>query len=291
MGRTERVGYWETKRIVDRLKRLSAHNAAPSIVAPALDKAMIGVTFSAMTITNEYLYRSRWNIPGRLFNNVSELSYKPQHLVDRKGRLNDIGESTLYAAACEIGTILESRFQYLKPITIAKLKALNKELLYTPIGLKDRHPYYSDLSRGERMVIDYCYGEITNLVENDYEYNSTIAIANHFLRKNLISEKGKQKLGVIYPSVEGSKICNQRTYNVAMLPEVFDRNFKIVGATVYILSREKNHIQLNDVNIVNSVNEDGGLNWRYSYEEMVDRIRKGATIGEYICKSISDVPL
>ena len=115
------------------LKTLAASNASPGKHIPLLKSVLNGVRITAITINNDILYRSRWNKETALYRHTDELRYPDKKVITNKGRLNDIGESILYAAACELGTIIESRPVLNKLFTISLIKPLNSDLLYFPL--------------------------------------------------------------------------------------------------------------------------------------------------------------
>lgn len=239
---------------------------------------------SAMTIKNEVFYRSRWNKGLELYHHISEVRYPNTKLIKKKGRLNDIGESVLYASACELGTIIESRPDIEKPFTIAVIKPRNPGLFYFPLGMKDRNYLPSKLTKADQLVNDYINNEITKIVKCNDDYNSTIAMSNHFLKTRFKEELASG--GIVYPSVESSKISNVTTYNVAILPKVFDEQFEITGAKMYCLTNEESHYQLNALNETIDIDDSGVLSWRFTQGEMFERITQGLALEDTLCEGI-----
>lgn len=286
--RNKKPTYWELKRKISLLERLILECSEPDKILPLLKFCFNGIDIKCQTIKNEYLYRSRWNEKGRIFQNISEVSYKPAYLVNRKGRLNYIGESIIYVAACELGTIIESRPDINKLFTIIKIKCLNPQLLYFPIGMPEERQYYTHLKGVKRQFIELCNREITKLINHEDEYNSTIAIGRQFLNTKLVGYGRDEYMCVAYPSVESSKISNKTTFNIAIKPDVFDKNFQITEATVYCLTNEVNHYQLNDLNKTERI-ENGCLVWKYSFEEMNERISRGMLYDGNICENIIEI--
>ena len=271
------------------LKKLSSSKASPEKHSQLIKSAFTGVRTSAITIQNDVVYRSRWNKRGRMFSHISELSYPNSSYVIQKGRLNNVGESILYAAACELGTIIESRPDINKLFTITKIKALNPDLLFFPLGIIDKGYYDRKKSTAEKLIVEYANSEIIKLVDDPEDYNSTIALSQHYLRSGVI---GSESSGcIVYPSVESSKISNKTTYNMAILPNVFDKYFSITEATVYCLVHLKEHYQLTPLNKTKDIEKTGDLSWAHSYVEMSKRIKNGLSLDGKYCEELKCIKL
>ena len=93
------------KRKILKLQELSSINANPEEYIPLLKLMFNGVPKKAVPLKNEFIYRFRWNSDAKLFNSIYDLRYPPKDNVTVKGRLNDIGESILYAALSELGAV------------------------------------------------------------------------------------------------------------------------------------------------------------------------------------------
>lgn len=280
----KKLNYWEVERKIAMLRSLAESKASPSKHLPLIKSIFNGVRTPAITVKNEIIYRSRWNKGTELYFHTNDLRYPDIKDVKKKGRLNDAGENVLYAAACELGTIIESRPDMNKLFTIASIKPLHPGILYFPLGITDKGYYDRNITAAEKLVIDYVNHEITKIVATSEDYNSTIALARFFLRTKI---SGLNNTGCIaYPSVESSKISSQTTYNFAIPPEVFDKFFVFTGATAYCLTNEEEHYQLNSLNEVSSFDQTGRLAWRYSKKEMLRRISQGLTLDGTYCENI-----
>ena len=165
----KKASYFKMQQYVRILDTYSRTNRSPASQLPILKAALTGISMSAASMENDFVYRSRWNVLDRLFTNTSELKYVPKNEVRKKGRLNDVGESILYAAACELGTIMESRPQLYKPFTICKIAVNRKGLLFAPIGMIDKQHGYGTLSPSEKLITDYCNREIPKVVQSPEE--------------------------------------------------------------------------------------------------------------------------
>ncbi|PFH08798.1 hypothetical protein BCF11_1173 [Collimonas sp. PA-H2] len=106
------------------------------------------------------------------------------------------------------------------------------------------------------------------------DYNSTIAIGNMLLGQLIANYPIAPRTGVVYPSVRSRLASNTTTYNVAIEPPTFDQNYLITESIVYILTFENTHYQINPVN-KGTVEENGEILWRFSYDEMKNRVEKG----------------
>lgn len=262
--------YYEVQRRIKTLEKLLIKKAEPKYFLPILKLIIKGVPFSAITLKNKFLYRSRFNKSGKLFQNIRELKYPPEYSVNNKGRLNDIGESILYASLCELGTIIESRTSLNKLFTITKFENFeNKQLLFFPIAVEKPQYVPQPKNKKEQLVYDYLHKEITKIVQDRGEYNSTIAIAHHFMKTHVKWDLGHKNAGFIYPSAVGKEVSNKTTYNVALTPEIFDANYKAAGVTTYFLIDEGENYVLTEVNTA-SIDSAGNLTWHKNYEEMID---------------------
>ncbi len=271
MKKIKASDYFSTQRRIKALRRHIAYNSPPKTFAPTLRLLLKGLSFNGTTLENKFINRSRWNDDGRLFEHVNELKYPPKDAVKKKGRLNDVEESIFYASLCELGSIIESRPPLDQLFTIAKIKKVDgQSLIFFPLAIEKPTFIPIPKNKSQKMIFDYLYGEITKIAKHENEYNSTIAIAHHFLRTKINSDLVQKSAGLAYPSAVGREISNSVTYNLAMLPEVFDTNYRIVEATVYFLSNEETHYQLNPLNVA-SVGIDGELIWECSYKEMLEK--------------------
>ena len=135
MKRDRKLNYFEMKRKISKLQELSARNAEPEDYLPLLESLTNKVSLNATSIKNDFIYRSRKNLTGTLFNNLADLKYPQKDKIKVKGRLNDIGESILYAALGELGTLIEARPQFNKLFTISTIRHRNREGFFIPIGI------------------------------------------------------------------------------------------------------------------------------------------------------------
>lgn len=289
MKKDRKLNYFEMKRKISKLQELSARNAEPEEYILLLQSMFNKVSIKATTIENDFIYRSRMNITGNLFNNLSDLKYPPKDKIKTKGRLNDIGESVLYAALSELGTLIEVRPQFNKLFTISTIRHKIKEGYFIPLGITSKDFNVVPQSKSEELLINYCNSEITKKVLNPIEYNSTIAMAHLFLKKPVLNYKLGRLSGIIYPSVESKKLSNVITQNIAIRPEIFDSCFFIEDISVYCLTYEYRHYQLNEVNKVISINSEGTLKWLYDFNEMKERISKGFLAEKGICINLIGV--
>jgi hypothetical protein len=86
--------------------------------------------------------------------------------------------------------------------------------------------------------------------------------------------------------VQSKKVSSVTTYNIAIPPEVFDLYFTIVKVSVYCLTIEPSHYQLNEVNKVSEINNNGTIKWLYDFDEMKDRISRGLCADGSICNNL-----
>lgn len=284
-----RLNYFELKRKILTLHQLSERHAEPEEYLPILKVMFNRFPLHGTTIKNDFIYRARMNLTGKLFNNLAELKYPPKQNIKVKGRLNDIGENILYAALGELETLIEVALQFNKLFTISKIRHKTKEGIFIPLGMIDREYSVIPQLRTEELLINYLNSEITKIVSNPIEYNSTIAIAHFILNQPVKKYKLGRLAGVIYPSVKSKTMTNVRTNNVAIPPEIFDLCFVIEEVNVYCLTYENTHYQLNEVYRVIQINSDGTLKWFYDFDEMKDRISKGFLAEKGTCINLIGV--
>lgn len=232
------------------------------------------------------LYRSRWNDSGRLFQYTSEMSYPVANAnwTFGKGRLNEAGQSVLYAARCELGTIIEMRAKLEKIFTTVSIKAKTPNLMFMPLGVLDRDFTMQPRNKAELAIRNFLYSEISKWVEpgDSESYNATIAIGKMFLGRRITGQyvntlSHPAIAGVIYPSVEGKKTSNVTTYNYAIDPHIFDQHFEILDAKVYCMTLEPTVIRLHELNKSVKVSE-GKIDWLLSFEEMKKRMSMGVSL-------------
>ena len=274
-----RADYFDVKRKIDLLKKTCADQLPDDKCFPLINSIMKNSVGVAVGLKNPAIYRSRKNDDHRLFENVSELIYPPEHLVKEKGRLNAVGQSILYAALCELGTINELAIKLEECFTITKFKRKesSKDPIVMPLGFKRGEYIPSEMTRAQQCVHDFLHSELTKIVSNDDEYNVTIAIGNHMLISPVkMYEETLPQLALAYPSVEAIKNRTTQTYNIAMLPKVFDDHYEMEEAFVYVLTLEDTHYQLNPLNRA-SCNSRGELIWQFNFEEMKVRLVRGLT--------------
>lgn len=240
MKKDKPLNYFEMKRKLSLLQELSKRNAEFQEYIPIL-KSMVNKVkcLAAVPITADYLYRGRINLTGKLFNNISELSYPQKEIVKDKGRLNDIGESMLYASNGELGTLIEMDISLYHFFTISKIRLMKKGIYIVPIGIP--WEVYSLIpkipqTRAEEILIDYFKSEITKKVLNSIEYNPTIALAHLYLYMPVLNCREGRFAGILYPSAKAPFKSNKQTYNYAIVPEIFDSCFAFEEIYTYFIT-------------------------------------------------------
>lgn len=282
------IKYFELKRCIQKLNDLSINNYPPQNYTQLLKQLTKFCTFKTITIEDGFiLYRSRVNEKGGLFEHVDELKYPNSNYVKRKGRLNDIGQSILYASSSLLGTIIESRPNINYIVTISKIKQKNDTLVYfMPIGFESHKFSTTPANKCESIVVNYLNQELIKIVTTDEAYNSTIAISNHFMNLKLASRLDIEiiksrplasSIGLIYPSVQSKLVSNKTTQNIAMNPSLFDGNYIIFEVDTYCMILHPDALILNPLNNAVIFN-DGSLNWKFTFSEMIDRASKGLNL-------------
>lgn len=268
--------YFDVKRKIELLKKLSARNAMPDEFAPLLQDLFFDkIEIKGFFLGDQFIYRARRNEPGRLFANISELKHPKAS--SSKGRMNDAGESFFYGALCELGTIYEMVPAIGSLFTISKINKQKGLPIFLIAGLLDDPRSPTPKNSTEKAIYNYLHGEFTKVTTTAEEYNSTIAISRQLLSKGLSAPEDYSLCGLAYPSVQIARgVANVRTFNIGMKGETFDDNFCIKDSSVYCLTDEVKNYQLNEVNH-GAIAEDGRLDWMYSFGEMQQRMRSGLT--------------
>lgn len=167
------------------------------------------------------LYRIRYRKMGQTFNKVEDVWYPKPLFITKRGRLNNIGESILYASADETTPYYELKAttgQSYALIEYEVIKGLNLKLM--PIGLYVQFPENVLSEQGEinRKIIDqFLYTEFTKDVGEGTEY--LYRISNKII--NTFYDMPDYD-GYIYPS-----IAFKQGRNIGIKPFSADRKIKI----------------------------------------------------------------
>lgn len=288
--------YFRVKRQLELLGALARRKAEPNQHAELLRSVLTTVPIKSIPHPlDSLLYRSRWNDKHRLFGHLSEVGYpvETQHWTFPKGRVNQAGQSVLYAARCELGTIIELRAGLKQLFTTITIRARRENILFFPVGILNREFTMDAENKAQLLLRDYLYSEMTKSVEDGDcdSYNSTIAIGNFFLGKEIHSPSNYLQPpaeigGLIYPSVQSRKTSNVTTYNFAIVPRIFDNHFEVIEAKVYCLTDEGDRYQLNELNKTTTISSDGTIHWQFDFAEMKHRVSSGHTL-DGVCRNVA----
>lgn len=279
--------YFDIKRKIELLKKLSVRNATPEEFMPILESLFFNqMEIKGFDIADQFIYRARKNEQGSLFFDVSKLKH-PQ-FSPLKGRMNEQGESFFYGGICELGTIYETVPEIGSLFTISRVIKQKQEEhpIFLIAGLLDDPRSPAPENSIEKAIYDYLHGELTKVTSTVDEYNSTIAISRVFLNKGFSAPENHSICGLVFPSVQRARgISNVRTFNIGMKGDVFDDKFQIKDAFVYCLTHEVETYQLNAVNS-GEIAEDGRINWLYNFAEMQQRMRSGLSFDGSFVESL-----
>jgi len=278
--------YFDTKRKIEMLRKLSMRNASPEDFIPLLQNLLFHQFEIRGFIPDDgdYIYRARKNEVGKLFAHADEL--KHPKISNEKGRMNDVGESFFYGARCELGTIYEMAPALGSLFTISRVIKRRGTPIFYLAGLLDDPRSPSPRNSTEKIIYDYLHGELTKVTKTADDYNSTIAISRLLLSKDLLAPDEITFCGLVYPSVQLARgVANVRTFNFGMKGNVFDDNFRIKDAFVYCLTDEGTRYQLNEVNRGEVIGE-GDVNWQFTYVEMQRRMSSGLAADGTIVESL-----
>ncbi|MES2661662.1 MAG: hypothetical protein V4629_00010 [Pseudomonadota bacterium] len=295
--------YFEIKPKLEKLKSLNPESTSPKQFEGLLRNIIVdGNTILAVTVENDILFRGRQNLKGQLFNHVDELKYPKPEFVLRKGRLNDIGESILYASTSLTGCLVELRpsIQFvLTVINIAKKPTANS--YFIPIGIEKFEKHNFSFCRSEKLIFEYLKQELSKVVDQENHYNSSIAIANYFFglsQKMIVNNKIStihSSIGLVFPSVQSKLTTNITTFNIAMKPRLYEDCYYISEVTVYGLTLEPDDQNPKSVCMtplnVGAISPDGKINWKFDYAEMVYRSSNGYGCGDFENEHIKSILL
>lgn len=283
--------YFALKKYIEKLKELSANSAPIESHIQLLNQIGKSHTTKAIAIeNNQILYRSRINKKGYLFQHLGELKYPKSIDVTSKGRLNDVGQSIFYTSSSLLGTIIESRFEINDIVTVSKIKKRSNSLVnFLALGFRNHMFSTAPENKCHKLVVDYLNDELTKKVTTNDGYNSTIAISNFFMNMSLLygpdrldaknSNSLAPYLGLLYPSVQSQLVSNKTTQNLAMTPSLYEDYFVIFEAEVYCMILNSKNVPQNTAVLVpinnGSISDDGYINWKFSYLEMVNRASNG----------------
>jgi hypothetical protein len=193
-------------------------------------------TFSTLTYTinPNWLYRARINADKKgnvidQFKYTSELWAPPKSSVHSQGRCNSKGQSTLYCSTFITTTLFEVRPEAGQDMTIIEYKCLDQ---FGPLGvigvneIMNIHDSYSQIfgdhfknRTKESVLLDDILSGVFKSTSASIDlpiYNLTNAITQIFLNNQKTAKKlfpnipvPPPKIGLIYPSVETTKVLGE----------------------------------------------------------------------------------
>ncbi|MHB8354536.1 MAG: RES family NAD+ phosphorylase, partial [Burkholderiales bacterium] len=223
--------------LIQRLDRRVVRGCNPDDLLESLGILTDSTQRKAARLEEVTFYRAR-RISSRLFDHINELRYPPAPATP-KGRLNRKGDPMFYAAYSPAAALVEARAVAGRIIIVATIEELHEDCVqFFPIGISSGRYATPSREPAERLVIDYLNREMTKTVYtgNEYEYSSTIAIADLFLHKPAYRKGVRVETGLIYPSVRAGQPLDEGTYNIALTPEVFDAYYRITEVKAYYVS-------------------------------------------------------
>lgn len=284
--------YFQTKLAIQKFQTLAQTEDKTQNLQNLLNQIGIGAKQTVMTLRNDVvLYRCRRHEKGSLFGHVKDLQYPPPDKVTQRGRFNDVGESIYYCSNTELGTLVEMNpnLETIFTMAVVHQKASAPQPLIMEFRDADNNAdflsaQHHHLSARERLVKSFFLSELS-CPRSERGYLATIAIGRHYFTKEPVGKDergliapypGHKSFAITYPSVQAPLYTNAQTYNIAMLPATFDECFETIGAEVYSLTYDeiKHHVRLTSHNTA-SVASDGLLQWKFSYQQMVERAALG----------------
>lgn len=260
----------QTRNQIRILRRLTDRKRAPDEFLEVLGNMLDGTLSKGAHLRDVTFYRAR-HMGNDLFWHVSNLGYPP-HGKTSKGRLNREGDPILYAAFSPAAALVEIQARIRQIIAIAVIEELPghaDQVQFFPIGIPPSSLYATPFrDTRERLAQEYLYDEITRRVDagREYQYNSTIAIADNFLNKPVLRPRDGVRLaaGLIYPSVRAGQHLDGNSYNIALKPHVFDAHYKIVEVTACAaIPISQSDFRIETLNKA-TVRENGYLEWDYN---------------------------
>lgn len=202
-----------------------------------------------------------------------------------------MGEIILYGSTSEYGAITELVAYGLKLnslFTVASIRSKNTQknkVIFKPLGT-DRFDETQKMNSYDKKFHSFCNSQFSQKISmsEQEKYNFTIAVSRYFLETNPKEIQNGQKapsdfrFGVIYPSTHLGTISNKITYNIAMLPQVFDDNYHIDEASTYVAVHDKNDNDITLFELNKGLVTDDEIKWQFTFEEMKNRALNGKIV-------------
>jgi hypothetical protein len=265
----------ENRNIINKVNELKKSRGDYKRYIPLIERLFSDVKFKGIDIANKEVYRYRKCNRDDLFYSISDLLYPKPEFVCRKGRLNDIHESILYCSTSELGALVEFDNVINDCFVISKFKRkTNHELICIPVGISNIGFENLKLSKMDEEIMAFCEEELTRSINNESDYDITRAIGDFFFNKTIEGELKYNNMCMAYSSVKGRDVSNTTTYNIAMLPSVFDDNFEFEYVSLYTLSLNQDTIHLHELNR-GELEVNGEIRWMFDIESMLTRVSSG----------------
>ncbi len=261
------------------------------------ERGVAPTNLTMIGLFNESIYRARTHTDENgfsksLFTKVNDLKYpKESSYVTRKGRCNDVGEIILYGSTSEYGAITElvsygMKLNSLFTVASIRRKDIQKnKVIFKPLGT-DKFDETQEMNSYDKKFHGFCNSQFNQKISmsEQEKYNFTIAVSRYFLETQPKETMSGQKIssnfrfGIVYPSVHLGTISNKTTYNITMLPQVFDDNYTINEASVYVMLHDKidNELVLFELN--KGIVSGDEIKWQFTFEEMKSRALNGKIV-------------
>jgi hypothetical protein len=201
--------------------------------------------------------------------NLDRLSYIPDDIKEKanEGRFNNAGESIFYAAFTDLDTPEATRYFLATELDHSLNSTQNKTFSFTVTKWLSTESFQSIFLLFKK---DYCTNKLTTntleqilnsdefkkLNKEEIEFFELITeeiakpdSANNYSITNIVFDFYKQKgyKSIIYPGVR----CKYRGNNIAMLPEIVDKNWTCCFGAEFKLTQTGDDIEINAVYKIN----------------------------------------
>ena len=202
--------------------------------------------------------------------NVSFLSYPPEHKITSYQRINRIGKPMFYAAAARTVPFFELDANVGDTLVLSKW--ISKEnILLNNIGYTslvsaklnsnrntpnwNKNSKRDDVSEVNDYILNFLSEEFTKVIKpnEDFLYKISVAIAEKFYQSEIFD-------GILYPFIS----MNANADNIALKPKAIDENKLHLEYVEFIevLDKRGMKYEINVLDFTNSFEIHGEINWK-----------------------------
>jgi hypothetical protein len=226
------------RKIIDELKRLdlSSEDVTLETLKPYIDKIHEGHVIIKGAVNFDRLYRARINKKNESYQNIKELWFPKPEIINKYGRINNIGKNYLYCSNSQATAVTEIGAKIGDTVTVLECKLKNPGILPVTLEIGIRELTSVEI-RGNRKRIateringvaaylsprgvnvneimrKFTVEEFTKIVKpgQEYNYKISISIAEMYFSNDRLD-------ALLYPSIPTA----YRGHNVVFKPESAD---------------------------------------------------------------------